>query len=158
MATWGQFAEQQPELAEAGRGLLYQHGVGLAFLATVRPDGGPRLHPFCPILVGDHLYGILIPSPKLRDLERDDRYALHAFPTEDNEDACYLTGRARRVDDPATRAAVHAQFLAERAHLGQLPPLSDDEGLFEFSVDTCLVTTTTGFGDYQPDHRVWTEA
>src|SRR4029079_5505835 len=39
MLTWREFDEQQPELAAAGRGLLYQHGVGLAFLATIRGDG-----------------------------------------------------------------------------------------------------------------------
>ncbi len=31
----------RPDLAEAGRSLLYQHGVGLAFLATVRAEGRP---------------------------------------------------------------------------------------------------------------------
>ena len=39
MLTWREFDEQQPELAAAGRGLLYQHGVRLAFLATIRGDG-----------------------------------------------------------------------------------------------------------------------
>jgi hypothetical protein len=40
MLTWGEFALERPELAEAGRRMLYQFGVGLAFLATVRADGG----------------------------------------------------------------------------------------------------------------------
>jgi hypothetical protein len=35
----------RPDLADASRALLYQFGVGLAFLSTVRPDGGPRVHP-----------------------------------------------------------------------------------------------------------------
>ena len=39
MLTWAEFAHARPELAEAGRRLLYQFGVGLAFLATVRADG-----------------------------------------------------------------------------------------------------------------------
>jgi hypothetical protein len=47
MLTWAEFAHARPELAEAGRRLLYQFGVGLGFLATVRADGGPRLHPMC---------------------------------------------------------------------------------------------------------------
>jgi hypothetical protein len=41
--AWGEFERAQPGLAEAGRVLLYQDGVGLAFLATVRADGGPRV-------------------------------------------------------------------------------------------------------------------
>jgi hypothetical protein len=28
--------------------MLYHFGVPLGYLATVRRDGGPRLHPFCP--------------------------------------------------------------------------------------------------------------
>jgi hypothetical protein len=38
-----------------GRDLLYQFGVGLGFLSTVRRDGGPRVHPICPILHDDQL-------------------------------------------------------------------------------------------------------
>ena len=48
MVTWRDLTEQRPELAEAGGTLLYQYGVGLGFLATIRPDTGPRLHLICP--------------------------------------------------------------------------------------------------------------
>src|SRR6266704_3965772 len=41
---------RRPDFADAGRALLYQFGVGLAFLATVRRDGGPRVHPVCPLI------------------------------------------------------------------------------------------------------------
>ena len=44
MVTWNEFASAAPELAAAGRTLINQFQVGLAFLATVRKDGGPRLH------------------------------------------------------------------------------------------------------------------
>ena len=64
MVSWGELREMRPELVEAGRARFYQFGVGLAFLATVRPDGGPRLHPVCPVIDGDGLYALLIPSPK----------------------------------------------------------------------------------------------
>jgi len=50
MATWGGFAQQDHELADAGAKLLTQFGVGLGFLATARKDGGSRVHPVCPIL------------------------------------------------------------------------------------------------------------
>jgi hypothetical protein len=46
--SWAEFAHARPDLGDADRRLLYQFGVGLAFLATVRADGGPRLHPMCP--------------------------------------------------------------------------------------------------------------
>lgn len=45
MATWHEFAQAAPDLAQAGQEQIFQYGVGLAFLATVRSDGGPRLHP-----------------------------------------------------------------------------------------------------------------
>ena len=55
LARWVDFEAAAPELAAAGRGLLYQHGIGLGYLATIRPNGGPRIHPFCPILAAGGL-------------------------------------------------------------------------------------------------------
>jgi hypothetical protein len=55
--TWGEFARVRPDLAEAGESLLTQVGIGLAFLATVRQDGGPRLHPICVVVTDEALYG-----------------------------------------------------------------------------------------------------
>lgn len=71
MLTWGQFSDARPDLAESGRALLYQFGVGLAFLGTVRLDGGPRMHPMCPVIVEDGLYAFIEAGPKRRDLIRD---------------------------------------------------------------------------------------
>ena len=147
---------QRPDLAEAGLALLHQFGVGLAFLATVRRDGGPRVHPICPQVLDGELYAFVVPSPKRTDLERDGRYALHSFPCPDSEDAFYLTGRARRVDDPAVRARLTAQFVEERA--GQDIPEPDEQQLvFTFDIDRVLLTRTTGHGDPHPSHTVWTE-
>jgi hypothetical protein len=98
-STWGELSRARPDLTAGGRQLLYQHGVGLAFLATIRPDSGPRLHPFCPLLTDDGMFGFIIPSPKQRDLRRDGRFAVHSFPTPDNEDAFYVTGRCELVTD-----------------------------------------------------------
>lgn len=156
MLRWGEFAAREPEMASAGRSLLYQFGgVGLAFLATVRPDGGPRVHPMCPVLHGDGIYGLLIPSPKRADLRRDPRYALHCFPPEENENAFYLTGEARPVADGSVRDAVASVFLAERSWQTP-PPGFEEQELFEFLVERALLTTTVGHGDPDPRHRVWT--
>lgn len=154
MATWREFSEQQPEMAEGGRQLLYQFGVGLAFLATIRPDTGPRVHPMCPILHDDRLFAFILPSPKLNDLRRDGRYALHCFPPPDNEDAFYVTGRARIVDDAASRAAVSDRFLQERVAQA-IPAPEPDHVLVELDLDTALLTRTTGHGDFDPQHTVW---
>jgi hypothetical protein len=155
MLTWAEFAGREPQLAASGRALLYQYGgVGLAFLGTVRPDGGPRVHPMCPILHRDGLYALLIPSPKRHDLHRDPRYSLHCFPPEDNENAFYLTGTVRPVGDAEVRRDVDTAFLSERS-MSSAPPGFADQELFEFLIDRVLLTTTTGHGDHAPKHRVW---
>jgi hypothetical protein len=122
MLSWGEFERAEPELAEAGRGLIYQFGgVGLAFLSTVRRDGGPRVHPMCPLIFEGRLLAFLIPSPKSNDLLRDARYALHCFPPADNEDAFYVTGRARLCEEKALRKAADERFWDERPS-GQRDP------------------------------------
>ena len=141
-------------MAADGRRLLYQHGVGLAFLATIRRDGRPRLHPMCPLLVDGGLFAFIIPSPKQADLRRDGWYAMHSFPCPSNEDAFYLTGRARMVTDTRVREAMAERFVNERSQFPVVPPASHD-ALFEFDVDSCLLTKTTGHGDSAPEHVVW---
>ena len=153
--SWQQFASARPDLADAGRALLYQFGVGLAFLSTVRLDGGPRLHPVCPVLAGGRLVAHIIPSPKRADLHRDPRYALHSFPTDGNEDAFYLTGLAGPVRDEGLVSSATAQFLSERGLAGEPHGFSDGE-FFEFRIGKCLLTRTTGHGDWHPRHETWT--
>jgi hypothetical protein len=154
MVDWHRLRSVRPELAEAGRALLYQFGVGLAFLATVRPDGGPRVHPMCPLIVEDQLLAFIVPSPKLGDLRRDGRYALHSFPCPQNEDAFYLVGHAEARSDPHLRDAAASLFLAER-HMAGPPPGFEDQELFELLIERCLLTRTTGHGDPTPEHTVW---
>ncbi|MQA87077.1 MAG: hypothetical protein GEV03_21225 [Streptosporangiales bacterium] len=149
-----EFGNASPELAEAGRRLLYQFGVGLAFLGTVRPDGGPRLHPICPLLSGEELLAFIHPSPKRDDLGRDGRYAMHSFPCPENEDAFYVSGHAVPVTDDARRRAAAAQFLSERG-LTSAPEGFETERLYEFFVERCLWTVTSGHGDWDPRHNVW---
>lgn len=154
MASWGDLVVRQPRLAGAGRDLLYQHGVGLAFLATVGTDGRPRVHPMCPILDGDEAYAFIVPSPKQQDLRRNGWYAMHSFPCPDNEDAFYLTGTAHLVEDETVRDALGRRFVDERSQLGVPAPAADDL-LFRFDIDRCLLTRTTGHGDPSPSHTVW---
>src|SRR5438105_14272826 len=121
MVTWKEFAAAEPELAETGRSLLVQFGVGLAFLATVRKDGGPRLHPVCPVLSNDRLYVLIMPtSPKRYDLLRDGRFALQTFPQpKPGSDEFYVEGKAQLLEDPATRAAVFrdAKHMADASEV-----------------------------------------
>lgn len=134
MVTWGAFAAAEPELARVGGALLNQFGVGLAFLATVRADGAPRLHPVCPVLSSEGLYVLITPtSPKRRDLIRDGRYALQTFPQpKPGSDEFYLAGRARLIEAPATRAAV----LRDAKHRAD-----ESETAFELLIERAMHTT-----------------
>jgi hypothetical protein len=154
VSSWAELLSDRPDLAKPGRALLYQHGVGLAFLATVRSDGGPRLHPMCPLLTDCEMFAFVIPSPKQRDLMRDGRYAVHSFPRPDNEDAFFVTGTARLVDEQATRSTLARQFVEERSAFSAPEPVEEDL-LFSFSIETCLLTVTTGHGDPRPRHTIW---
>jgi hypothetical protein len=108
MRTWTELATAEPELAAIGAALLNQFGVGLAFLATVDGSGAPRVHPVCPVLSPHGLHVLITrTSPKYGDLLRDGRYALQTFPQpKPGSDEFYVAGRARPVDDAASRASI----------------------------------------------------
>lgn len=132
--AWREFAAADPRLAASIRALLHQYGRGTAYLATVRADGGPRVHPVCPIVTGEGLYCFVIASPKRDDLNRDGRYALHAFPSETTDAEAYLSGRARQV----VNVSIVDQMAREhRAASGV------DWTLFEFSVETAMLHRNT---------------
>jgi hypothetical protein len=130
--SWSAFAAEAPEVAEGGRRLIYQFGTGLGFIATVRVDGGPRLHPFCPVLFEGSLYGLIAPSPKQRDLFRDSRFAFHTFPSAEADDEFYATGRA--VHRPDREEAVRAAFLSQPGTIS-----TSDEACFEFLLERALL-------------------
>lgn len=56
MASWEEFRGRGPDLAGFGLARIRNFGVGLGFIATVRPDGGPRVAPVCPILAGGRFH------------------------------------------------------------------------------------------------------
>src|SRR5690349_14613295 len=155
MNRWQELVDLQPELADAGRALLYQFGVGLAFLATIRRDGGPRLHPVCPFIVDGGLYLFVIPSLKRDDLHRDGRFALHSYPCADNEDEFYITGQAVFQSDPKSIEHLRAAFLAERDWTDRPPPGWSEQEVCELLIDRVLLTRTTGHADFNPLHSVW---
>ena len=155
-ASWEDFAVARGDIAAAGRRLFYAHGIGLGFLATVRADGGPRVHPICPVLTESGLFGMIIPGPKLDDLRRDSRYALHsetvAPPNQD--DAFYVTGLALEVADPVAWEQIALQMLAERSTDERWPEF-EAQVLFEFRVERCLLTLTHAADGFRAGHTVW---
>ena len=112
MRTWGEFAAAEPDLARAGEELFRAFTLG--YLATVRPDGSPRVHPVTVTLHEGGLYiSTVRGTRKAYDLRRDGRFALHAFPRlpDDSgwqDDEFMVGGRAEEVVDAAERRAVLA--------------------------------------------------
>ena len=151
MVTWKEFAAAERDLAETGRSLLlHKSGVGLAFLATVRKDGAPRLHPLCPVLSDDRLFVLITPaSPKRHDLLRDGRYALQTFSQpKPGSDEFYVAGKAILVENPAVRGAV----FRDAKHMANA-----SEVLFELWIDRVMHTRWENVltPQMRPVHRKW---
>jgi hypothetical protein len=155
MITWTEFEKREPDLAAAGRELLYQHGLGLGFLATVRRDGGPRVHPVCPVVSGHGLHLVIMPGPKLADLRRDGQYALHSetLPPPREDDGFAVTGRVREVADAGVRAAIRDQVEAERG--GRTWEGFDDHVLFELGIERCLLMLTQPGEVFPKGPTIW---
>jgi hypothetical protein len=148
MATWKQFAAASPDLAAAGRALLYREGHGGALLATVRDGDPPRIHPISVGIVDDCLYAFILKSAKRVDLERDGRYALHAHldPVAPNEFS--VRGRARVVAEPIRSTVANGWFFEA------------DEGyeLFEFDVESAVLGERPTADDWPPRYTTWRAA
>ncbi|HEY2965457.1 MAG TPA: hypothetical protein VGJ99_04135, partial [Actinomycetota bacterium] len=101
MATWAEFANAEPDLAAFARERMEGR---IVYQATLRFDGGPRVHPVSPWLgAGLLCVSFRDTSPKMREVARDARYALHtAQPWEDH-------------------AGDHGEFMV-RGWLEQIPP------------------------------------
>ena len=111
---------REPDLAMTARRLLAVAGVGPGYLATVAVHGSPRIHPVNPFRFDGDPAMFVVPSPKLEDLRRDGRYALHI--SAGSRPARTSRGRlprpsARRA---RTRPPPHSQVLW--SHFGS-PPL-----------------------------------
>ena len=112
MNTWSQFEVAAPELAAFGKDRLEDK---IAYLATSRADGGPRVHPVSPFFAQGRLFIYMEPtSPKGHDMRRDPRYALHCS-VEDNsggQGEFSIRGRAEEMKDSAIRAMAFKQAAA----------------------------------------------
>ena len=149
MKRWNEFAAERPEMAEAGRVLICQFRVGLGYLATIRKDGGPRVHPVCPVITNGGLYVFIgNHSPKVHDLLRDGRYSLHTFPKPEVDDEFYVAGTAVREDDAAIRKIVYDTYTATGA-------FTSNDTLFELLLDRALHAKYAGRPSWPPTYTRW---
>ncbi len=135
MLSWADFGVDAPHLEAFGRRRLERR---IAYLATIRADGSPRVHPVSPFIGGGCLAVYMEPtSLKVADLRRDARYALHCG-VEDNEGGegeFYVTGRTEEITDALRRAA--AVGWAEAAGFKS----AERHVFFEFKLGQVLSTT-----------------
>jgi hypothetical protein len=146
MASWGDFAAAEPEMAEKGQALLYQRGDGEGFLATVAADGTPRIHPLnVGVVDGRLLVFVQDFSAKARDLAANAHYALHAHQDPAHPHEFLVRGDAVRVTDAEARATAASNWFFT---------VSDAYPLYELQVAHVLL------GERQPDewpprYRSW---
>ena len=129
--SWQALEHSNPTLAAFG---LQRLAGNVAYLATVRKDGSPRVHPVTPIIGQGRLFIFMEPtSPKGGDLRRGSLYALHCAVSDNSGESgeFIVTGRGQLVDNPQTRALA--------AQLSSYQP-ADRYILFELSVESASAT------------------
>ena len=143
--SWQALSDAAPELAAFGHERLHDQ---VAYLATVRADGSPRVHPVRPVVTADRLFVFTeATSPKVRDLEHDGRYALHCTATSDQPwdlREFAVDGVARRVTDDETRRIANAGSAFPR-----------DERFLLFELDVSAASSTVYGNDGRPHRERW---
>ncbi len=146
MQDWATFAAADPEMAERGRALLYQRGDGEGFLATVAPNGLPRIHPLnVGVVDGRLLVFVQDRSAKARDLAANPRYALHAHQDPVGPSEFLVRGTARLITDADVRNTVARQWFFN---------VSDAYPLYELLIEQALLGER-GPDEWPPRYRSW---
>ena len=128
--SWKEFEEESPELASLGFEKLNRK---IVFLAMIKMDGSPRLHPVTPFIENGMLFMFTEPSsPKIRDLRRDGRYAMHCSVSREGPLIEFLvSGNAEEISDSIVRE--------QAENIAAVPVVDDGYALFEFQVKRVLV-------------------
>ena len=146
MINWSQFVAATPELAAFGKRRLESR---IAYLATIRRDGSPRVHPVSPFIASDHMFIYMEPtSPKVFDLRRDARYAMHCG-VEDNaggQGEFFIKGEVAEVGEPEIRVKAF-----EQAELQGYNP-QERYVLFELRIDQAIGTV---YEEGEPKRVKW---
>jgi hypothetical protein len=141
--SWKIFEETNPDLAAFGKERVHRR---VCYLATIRKDGSPRVHPVTPLIVVGHLFVFMYPSsPKSHDLRRDGRYAMHSSVADNDGTggAFGITGRAQLV------LAETLRKLADDAAHHELP---EQYSVFEFEIEAA---SSTVYENDKPIREHW---
>ena len=142
--SWKIFEADCPELANLGFEKLDRK---ISYLATIKKDGSPRLHPVTPFIGEGMLFMFTKPSsPKISDLRRDGHYALHCTVSRERPLVEFLvSGTAEMVEDPKVRQ--------QAARIANSPVVAESYVLFEFHIDRVLQVQYDQHG--KPIPRCW---
>jgi hypothetical protein len=115
-AAWAELETSDAALAAFGRSRIEGRVV---YQATLRRDGGPRLHPVSPwIGAGLLVVSCRAHSPKVAEFAADGRYAMHTSQPADDHEGDFgefmVRGWMERLspDHPAVIASPYASGLA----------------------------------------------
>ncbi|MBN2146521.1 MAG: pyridoxamine 5'-phosphate oxidase family protein [Anaerolineales bacterium] len=129
--SWKIFEEDSPKLAALAYEKLNRR---IAYLATLKKDGSPRLHPVTPFIGNGMLFIFTEPSsPKIQDLLRDGRYVMH----------CTVGGEGSLIEVSVSGEAMmisNSRVWREQAErIAASPVVMDSYALFDFQVKRVLV-------------------
>ncbi len=105
---------------------------GVMYIATIKLDGYPRIHPFTPFVGSGRLFAFMEPtSPKGKDLQRNGKYSIHYLVTDmrGTNGEFQIGGKAFLLTDLACRDMAVQSCPYEP---------KDRYILFEFKIENCL--------------------
>jgi hypothetical protein len=143
VATWAEFANAEPDLAAFARERMERR---IVYQATLRLDGGPRVHPVSPwIAAGLMCVSFRDTSPKMREVERDARYALHTAQPWDDHAGDYGEFMARGLLERIS--GTHPAVLSR--------PGTTPYGLVHYTCSIEEAVATTYSDGEMPVYRRW---
>ena len=143
-AHWRELELDDPTLAGFGRERI---DGKVSYLATLRRDGSPRLHPVTPILGSGCCFIFIDPtSPRGHDLQANGQYSLHCAMNDSSGSSgeFQMSGMAVLIEDQAQRrlAEEASTFMPGARYL-----------LFELRISEVMSTSYRGG---RPERRRWT--
>lgn len=141
MATWAEFAAEQPDLAAfvQSRFAVDRH----ALIATLRKDGSPRISGVEPDFTrGEVWLGMMLDSLKSKDLRRDPRFALHCTTTT----ASMTEGGDAKISGTAEFWTDKDEYLKELYERTGWMPEGGELDLFRLNVTEVVSLTVEGDG------------
>ena len=143
METWSELKRAAPDIAAFGRDRL---DGKVAYLATSKTTGKPRVHPVTAILSDQHCFIFAEPdSSKVRDFSFNPLFSLHCAMSDSSGSSgeFQMTGEACQVQDLALREEAEANCTF-RPSVRSI--------LFELRVEEAVATSYRGG---RPDRRRW---